>query len=94
MAKKVKVTTMAQVKDPKDMGLSVVVRGDKPNDFAKAMRKFKRKINDSGIIQEIRERQFYEKPSDRRRKALKAAKRRQQRALEKEREEFSPHRKR
>jgi small subunit ribosomal protein S21 len=88
MAKKVKVTTMAQVKDPKDMGLSVAVRGDKPHDFMKAMRKFKRKINDSGIIQEIRDRQFYEKPSEKRRKALKAAKRRQQRALEDQRNNF------
>jgi len=93
MARDKKAYTMARTKDD-EFGLKVSVRSDSPADFQKALRKFKRKINDSGIIQEIRERQFYEKPSDRRRKALKAAKRRQQRALEKEREEFSPHRKR
>jgi len=93
MARGKKIPSMANVKND-DFGLKVTVRSDSPADFQKAMRKFKRKINDSGLLQEIRDREFYEKPSDRKRKALKAAKRRQQRALEKERAEFSPNRKR
>lgn len=88
MAKRLKVTTMAQVKDPKEMGISVVVRGNSANDFQKALRKFKRKVNENGLVQEIKDRQFYEKPSDRRRKQKKAAKRRQQRALEDQRNNF------
>jgi small subunit ribosomal protein S21 len=79
---------MAQVRDPKEAGLSVVVRGNGPNDFTKALRKFKRKVAESGIIQDYKDRQYYEKPSDKKRKAKKAAIRRQQRALQLEREEY------
>jgi len=88
MAKNYKVTTMAQVRDPKEAGLSVVVRGDNPHDFAKALRKFKRKVADSGIIQDYRDKQFYEKPSDKRRKAKKQAVRRQQRAMQENKDNF------
>lgn len=88
MAKNTRVRTMAQVRDPKDAGLSVTVRGDNPNEFMKALRKFKRKVSESGIIQDYRDKQYYEKPSDKKRKAKKAAKRRQQRALEEQRNNY------
>ena len=88
MAKQNRVRTMAQVKDPKEAGLSVVVRGDNPHEFMKALRKFKRKVNESGVIQDYRDKQYYEKPSDKRRKAKKAAIRRQQRAMQEERNNF------
>jgi len=55
---------MAQVKDPSELGLSVVVRGNGPNDFMKALRKFKRKVNESGIMQDYKDRQYYQKPSE------------------------------
>ena len=74
-----------------EVGLSVIVRGNSPADFQKALRKFKRKVNDSGVLQDLREKEFYEKPSDRKRKAKKAAVRRQQRALQQEKEQFSQH---
>lgn len=86
MAKNIKVRTMAQVRDPKEAGLTVQVRGNSPHDFQKALRKFKRKVNESGIIQDYRDRQYYEKPSDKKRKAKKAAIRRQQRALQEQRD--------
>jgi len=73
---------MAQMKDPNEAGLSVVVRGDSPQEFLKAMRKFKRKVAESGIINDYRDRQYYEKPSDKKRKAKKQAIRRQKRANE------------
>lgn len=41
-----------------------------------ALRRFKRQIQQSGILREAREHQHYEKPSDRRRKADSALKRR------------------
>ncbi len=40
------------------------------------LRKFKRKIKDEGILQEFRRREFFEKPSDSKKRREKAAKRR------------------
>ena len=50
-------------------GLSVEVRN---NDVAFALRKFKKKIAEDGILQELRNREFYEKPSEKRANAKKA----------------------
>ena len=50
-------------------GLSVEVRN---NDVAFALRKFKKKIAEDGLLQELRAREFYEKPSEKRAKAKKA----------------------
>jgi small subunit ribosomal protein S21 len=50
-------------------GLTVTVRN---GDFAGALRKFKKKVQEAGIIQEYRERQHYEKPSLKRAKAKAA----------------------
>jgi small subunit ribosomal protein S21 len=50
-------------------GLTVEVRGD---DFAGALRRFKKKVQEAGIIQEVRDRQEYIKPSIKRAKAKKA----------------------
>lgn len=88
MAKKYKVRTMAQVTDPKEAGLSVMVRGTGPHDFAKALRKFKRKVAESGIMQDYKDRQYYQKPSEKRRLAKKQAVRRQQRAMQEERNNY------
>jgi small subunit ribosomal protein S21 len=40
------------------------------------LRKFKRKIKNEGILQELRKREFFEKPSELRKRKAKAAKRR------------------
>ena len=82
MGKNIKVRSMAQVKDPNEAGLTVIVRGNNPHEFQKALRKFKRKVSESGILQDLKEKQYYEKPSDKRRKAKKAAVRRHQRLLQ------------
>tara|TARA_B100000161_G_C33446647_1_gene367160 strand:+ start:354 stop:596 length:243 start_codon:yes stop_codon:yes gene_type:complete len=50
-------------------GLRVEVRN---GDFNGAMRKFKKRVQEAGIIQEIRERKEFVKPSERRRKAKAA----------------------
>lgn len=59
-------------KHPEDIksGLKVEVRN---GDFNKALRTFKKKVQEAGIIQEVRERQEYTKPSERRKKAKAAA---------------------
>lgn len=43
----------------------------KNGNIEKALRIFKRKIKKSGLLQEIKDRQFYEKPSEKRRLAKK-----------------------
>ena len=50
-------------------GLSVEVRN---GDVNFALRKFKKKVAEDGILQELRQREFYEKPSITRAKAKKA----------------------
>jgi|TARA_R110000868_G_scaffold97990_13_gene269665 small subunit ribosomal protein S21 len=54
----------------------------KENDnIERAIRKFKKKVADSGKLQGLREREFYEKPTTRRKKALAAAKNRWRKKL-------------
>ena len=50
-------------------GLTVEVRN---GDFNFALRKFKKKVAEDGVLQELRQREFYEKPSITRAKAKKA----------------------
>lgn len=54
-------------------GLRVEVRN---NDITKALRKFKKKIAEDGILQDLRKREFYESKGTKRRKAKEAAIRR------------------
>lgn len=53
-------------------GLSVEVYH---NNFDKALRQFRKKVQKDGLIQEVRDRQTFTKPSDKKRLAKKAAKR-------------------
>lgn len=62
-------------------GTSVEVRNDDVNG---ALRRFKKKVQDSGILQELKEREFYEKPTTRRKRAKAAAKSRWKKQLAKE----------
>lgn len=50
----------------------------------KALRKFKKKVLESGLLQDLREREFYEKPTTTRKKAKNQAKRRWQKKLQAE----------
>lgn len=65
-------------------GLTVEVRN---GDFGKAMRIFKKKVQDAGIMQEIRDRQHYVKPSEVKRKAKQAGRKRYLKAVEKRKQE-------
>lgn len=51
-------------------GLKVEVRN---GDFNYALRKFKKKVQEDGVLQEYRQREFFEKPSMVRKKAKAAA---------------------
>lgn len=55
----------------KTFGNTVFSRDGEP--FEKLMRRFKKKIQDSGILQDLRDREFYEKPTSTKKKKKAAA---------------------
>ena len=61
------------MKRSKTRGLTVVVKDD---NVEKALRKFKKKIQDSGILDEVRERMEYVKPNIQRTQDANKARRR------------------
>lgn len=61
------------------MGSKVIVQND---NWEKALRLFKKKITDSGKLIELKEKEFYEKPSVTRRKTKNQQARRAQRKHE------------
>lgn len=63
----------------KTTGLSVVVREGEPID--KALRRFKNKVNDSKLLETLREKEFYEKPTTTRKRKKSAAKARWKKQL-------------
>jgi small subunit ribosomal protein S21 len=54
--------------------------------FERAMRIFRRKVDNSGILQEVRKREYYEKPAQKKQRLKNAAKRRQQTIVEAEKD--------
>ena len=54
-------------------GSTVYVKND---NVEQAMRKFKKKMQDSGLLQELRDREHYEKPTTLRKRKASAAKNR------------------
>jgi small subunit ribosomal protein S21 len=59
-------------------GNTVIVQYDNVD---KALRKFKKKVMESGLLNELRDREFYTKPTTKRKQAKNAAKRRWQKKL-------------
>lgn len=59
-------------------GTAVIVQDDR---VEQALRKFKKKIIESGLLQELKERETYVKPTTRRKKAKAAAKARWRKKL-------------
>lgn len=64
-------------------GLYVEVRN---NDVGRAMRKLKKMCNNDGLFKEIREKEFYEKPSLKKKKEKAAARKRWLKQVEKNKE--------
>ena len=62
----------------KKYGLSVYVQH---GDIDKALRRLKKKVANAGIIRELKEREFFEKPSESRRKAKARAVKRWQKKV-------------
>ena len=65
-------------KKVKEFGSTVVVEDGK---FEKALRQFKKKVEDSGLLMNLRERQAYIKPTTKRKMAKGAAKKRWKKKL-------------
>jgi small subunit ribosomal protein S21 len=59
------------------IGLEVIVQ--EGENLERALRKFKRKVQRSGLYSELRKRRFYEKPSAQRKRKREAAIRRERR---------------
>jgi small subunit ribosomal protein S21 len=57
----------------------VAVRGDDQRAFDKAFRTFNKKMQNQGLVKEVREREHFVKPSEKKRLAKKAAKNRTRR---------------
>ena len=65
---------MRKRREKKSRGLYVEVRN---NNIEGALKKFKRMVKDSGMMVELRDRQYYEKPSEKKRREKNLAKSRQ-----------------
>jgi small subunit ribosomal protein S21 len=63
------------------MGNKVYVQDGR---FEQALRKFKNKVQDSGLLNDLRDRESYEKPTTARKKAKAQAVKRNQRRLQEE----------
>ena len=72
---------MRKQKRQQTFGLSVIVEDGK---FEKALRLFKKKVEDSGLLKEVKDRQQYVKPCIKRKLAKSAAKKRWQKKLREE----------
>ena len=60
--------------------------------FEKALRIFRKKCENAGIKDDLRKKEFYEKPNAKRRRKTNEAKRRNQRALAKEQDMWNNYR--
>ena len=61
----------------------VVVKDGEP--FEKALKRFKKKVEAAGILKEIRKREYYMKPSVRKKEKQRAAEKRRRRSASRQR---------
>lgn len=66
----------------KNKGIGITVRDNE--NINQSLRRFKRKVEDSGKLEVLRKKEFYEKPTTARKRAAGAAKARYRKKLEKE----------
>lgn len=64
--------------------MATVIVGDSES-FEKAMKRFKKVVEREGILTELKRREFYEKPSQKRKRKERAAKKRLMKAIKKKR---------
>ena len=66
----------------KPRGLTVVLKENE--NITQALRRFKRKVEDSGVLDTLRSKEFYEKPTTERKRKKSAAKNGYNKKLQKE----------
>ena len=66
----------------KTKGTGITVKDNE--NINQALRRFKRKVEDAGTLEKLREKEFYEKPTTARKRAKGAAKARWRKKLEKD----------
>ena len=76
---------MRKRRKEKSRGLYVEVRN---NNIEGSLKKFKRKVKESGLMVELRDRQYYEKPSEKRRREKNLSKSRQRYKVIKEKKHY------
>ena len=76
---------MRKRRKEKSRGLYVDVRN---NNIEGALKKFKRMVKDSNLMVELRDRQYYEKPSEKRRREKNLSKSRQKYKVIKEKKHY------
>ena len=74
--------TMRMKMRDKPRGLTVVLKENE--NITQALRRFKRKVEDSGVLDTLRSKEFYEKPTTERKRKKSAAKNRYNKKLQKE----------
>lgn len=67
--------------EPRTRGVSVIVKND---DVNRALKKLKNKVEEAGTLKTLQEKEFYEKPTTKRRRAKAAGKQRYKKKLERE----------
>jgi small subunit ribosomal protein S21 len=83
---------MIQSQKNKLQGNSVVVK--EHENINQALRRFKKKVDESGLLDTLRKKEFYEKPTTKRKREAGAAKARYRKKLQKEANPVSANRKR
>ncbi len=67
------------------------VKPKHPNEsFEALLRRFKRVVDNANVIQDVREKEAYEKPTTKRKRKKAAAKKRHQKDLQAQRNKFPP----
>ncbi|GAB4431179.1 MAG: 30S ribosomal protein S21 [bacterium] len=61
------------------------VKAQEGEDFERLLKRFKKEVEKAGILSELKKREFYEKPSEKKKRRLKAARRRAMKRARKER---------
>ena len=65
------------------MAINLVVRPRRNENIERTIKRFNKKIKKMGIINEVKERRYYTKPSDKKRRAKKRSDRRRAKELAK-----------
>lgn len=74
--------------DDSKKGLMVVVRGNDEKSCGRAIKKFKKMIKDSGLMNEIEKNRFYEKPCLKRKRKKSIAIKRQKKLIAQKLEQY------